>query len=137
MMPRVPKTRRETARPISLMGGLLLAVYDVSIIMSSSEIENAWSTYIFSISFFWWFCLWTDLAEVFNEDEERAACVDWILVLCFVFKFHLPLPESARYWLPSLFYLFGERYVFFFSNLWLLIFWLEIMTIDDHANRQM
>lgn len=45
MMPKVPKTRRETARTISLIGGRLLTVYDVSIIMSSSDIEKAWSTY--------------------------------------------------------------------------------------------
>lgn len=45
IIPRTPKTRRAIARAISLMGGLLLTLYEVSIMMSSSEIENAWSTY--------------------------------------------------------------------------------------------
>lgn len=45
MIPSMPKTRRETARAISLTGGRLLTVNGESIIMSSSVIENAWSTY--------------------------------------------------------------------------------------------
>ena len=52
MIPRVPKTRRDTARAISLIGALLFIVYEVSIIMSSSVIENAWSTYANFFSFF-------------------------------------------------------------------------------------
>lgn len=44
-MPRVPKTRREIARAISLIGGRLWTMYEGSIIISSSVIEKAWSTY--------------------------------------------------------------------------------------------
>lgn len=45
-MPRVPKTRRERARAISLIGGRLLITYDDSSMRSSSSVmEKAWSTY--------------------------------------------------------------------------------------------
>lgn len=81
---RAPKTRSETARAISLIGGLLLTVYDVSIIISSSDIENAWSTYAiaFVYKFFWWvlslpiFFFWdlereSNCCEKLKKKEER------------------------------------------------------------------
>lgn len=109
MIPRVPKTRRATARAISLIGGLLFAVYDVSIIMSSSEIENAWSTYIFrTLSDFFCFCFFVSpnsdcrFSWSFWWARVSYACVDWFmlsfaLISDFVFKFHFL--ESVRYWI--------------------------------------
>lgn len=65
-IPRVPNTSKATASAISFTGGRLLTVYEVSIIMSSSVIENAWSTYAILHSFRikdQWETIRTDLEE--------------------------------------------------------------------------
>uniref|UniRef100_A0A1J3ICT7 Uncharacterized protein n=1 Tax=Noccaea caerulescens TaxID=107243 RepID=A0A1J3ICT7_NOCCA len=71
-IPSVPNTRRATASAISLTGGRLLTVYEVSIMMSSSVIENAWSTYAIYTAADpdQWKSIATDLEKTRNEVES-------------------------------------------------------------------